>query len=75
MSESEAEIEISPRPLIRNFKEALQSFSCRVCGFGFETMYGDIGKRFIEAHHVEPIGLREGDVTTLITDLVPVCSN
>lgn len=61
--------------LIRKFKEGLRSFACSVCNFDFEKVYGDIGHRFVEAHHVEPIGMREGDSITSVTDLVPVCSN
>jgi hypothetical protein len=42
---------------------------------GGKVCYGPIGRGFIEAHHVEAIGLREGNTTTNIRDLIPVCSN
>ena len=29
--------------------------SCKVCGFNFEKMYGNIGKNFIEIHHIKPM--------------------
>lgn len=61
--------------LIRHFKEKLRDFSCTICNFDFQAVYGPIGRHFIEAHHVEPIGLREGDAPTLLADLIAVCSN
>jgi hypothetical protein len=60
--------------LIARFKEALQTFACSVCGFDFENTYGALGKEFIEAHHVAPLGAG-GERETRITDLQPVCSN
>jgi 5-methylcytosine-specific restriction protein A len=61
--------------LIGKFKDSLHSFACTICGFDFESVYGEMGKKFIEAHHVEPIGMREGDSPTLLSELVAVCSN
>ena len=66
--------ERDPR-LILAFKNGLRDFRCSVCGFDFARAYGPIGAGFIEAHHVEPIGLREGEALTSIADLIPVCSN
>ena len=47
---------------------------CMICGFSFEDKYGDIGKNFIEVHHIYPVsaGKRECNPET---DLVCVCSN
>ncbi len=61
--------------LIRRFKRSLKSFECLICNFDFEKVYGDLGRSFIEGHHVEPIGLRDGDEITDIRSLIPVCSN
>jgi 5-methylcytosine-specific restriction protein A len=61
--------------LIREFKRQLSSFVCSVCHFDFEQVYGAIGHGFVEAHHVEPIGLRDGSTSTTVHDLIPVCSN
>ena len=49
---------------------------CAICGFDFEAKYGEVGKEFIEVHHIVPISSIEGehDVDP-ITDLIPVCSN
>ena len=49
---------------------------CSVCGFDFEKVYGEIGRNFIEVHHVVPIHERKGEYDiNPINDLRPVCSN
>ncbi len=49
---------------------------CAVCGFDFEKTYGDIGRDFIEVHHIVPIHERGGEYTVdPIKDLRPLCSN
>jgi 5-methylcytosine-specific restriction protein A len=56
-----------------------EHYKCQVCGFDFEEKYGEIGKYFIEVHHIKPhtivsreIGQHEIDPRK---DLLPVCSN
>lgn len=49
---------------------------CAICGFDFEAKYGDVGKEFIEVHHIVPISSSEGEhEVDPINDLIPVCSN
>lgn len=53
---------------------------CVVCGFNFHNTYGEIGKDFIEIHHLEPMHLMdiEGEQTTLeeaIKKVATVCPN
>ena len=60
--------------LVGQFKAQLVSFECSVCGFDFENVFGELGRGFIEAHHVEPLN-ETGVVFRHIEDLVPVCSN
>lgn len=49
---------------------------CAICGFDFETHYGEVGKEFIEVHHIVPASSTAGDHDVdLINDLIPVCSN
>lgn len=49
---------------------------CMVCGFDFESMYGEIGKGFIEVHHIKPLSsLQEKVCINPSTDLVCLCSN
>jgi len=59
--------------LVRKFKESLDVFKCVVCNFDFETVYGEIGSGFIEAHHTIPIS--KGKRLSSVKDLVAVCSN
>lgn len=50
--------------------------SCAVCGFDFEKVYGDIGKGFVEVHHIVPVHERDGEyVVDPVKDLRPLCSN
>ncbi len=49
---------------------------CVVCGFDFEAVYGIIGRGFIHVHHLNPLGLTDGEYELdPITDLRPVCPN
>jgi len=50
--------------------------SCTVCGFNFESIYGQRGKGFIYVHHLVPVS-DIGDEYEInpITDLRPVCPN
>ncbi len=49
---------------------------CAACGFSFELTYGDVGKDFIDVHHLVPAS-RLGSTYELdpVTDLVPLCAN
>lgn len=50
--------------------------ACVVCGFDFGKIYGEIGRGFIEVHHVDPLSWAGGEREVCPqTDLVPVCSN
>jgi len=60
--------------LVGQFKAQLVNFECSVCGFDFESVFGDLGKGFIEAHHVEPLG-ETGVAFRRVEDLLAVCSN
>lgn len=49
---------------------------CTVCGMDFEKTYGELGKGFIEVHHIIPISQRGSEYeVNPIKDLVPLCSN
>jgi len=48
---------------------------CEVCGFSFMETYGKIGKGFIEAHHLNPLGERDGEQVTKKDEIALVCSN
>lgn len=49
--------------------------ACKVCGFDFNSVYGeDFANNFIEIHCIKPIE-NEFDVILPERDLIPVCSN
>lgn len=48
---------------------------CSACAFSFLDTYGEIGRDFIEAHHVQPISSLTSDTVVYLSDLAPVCSN
>ena len=53
-------------------------YTCQVCSFDFEKAYGELGKDYIEAHHLVPYSeLQEGASRTLSieTDFVVLCAN
>lgn len=49
---------------------------CRICGFNFEKVYGELGAMFIHVHHLKPLAKiqKEYEVDP-IKDLLPVCPN
>lgn len=49
-------------------------YVCQVCGMNFEETYGELGKEFIEVHHLHPVAQGERQVNP-IEDLIPLCSN
>ena len=60
----------------RNAAIKIHGSKCMACGFDFETTYGEIGRNFIEVHHVKPLcSLNEEVIIDPMTDLVCLCSN
>ncbi|MBR2254745.1 MAG: HNH endonuclease [Candidatus Methanomethylophilaceae archaeon] len=54
----------------------LHGARCMACGFDFEETYGELGRGFIEVHHVKPLyDLKEETVVDPSTDLVCICPN
>lgn len=51
-------------------------YKCMACGFDFEEKYGELGKEFIEVHHVVPLSSRTEVVNVNPeTDLICLCAN
>lgn len=49
---------------------------CQVCGMDFEEVYGEIGRGYIEVHHLFPVAGTEGEhLLNPIKELVTLCSN
>jgi 5-methylcytosine-specific restriction protein A len=42
------------RANLRKVKQAL-GYTCQACGFAFDRVYGELGRHFIEAHHLTPL--------------------
>lgn len=51
-------------------------YRCLICEMNFVERYGEIGKEFIEVHHLNPISETDGEhEVNPSTDLIPLCSN
>jgi 5-methylcytosine-specific restriction protein A len=48
---------------------------CVVCGFNFESSYGELGKGFIECHHTVPVSQLTQGQRTILKDVALLCSN
>ncbi|MCC8147618.1 DUF3578 domain-containing protein [Akkermansia sp.] len=61
---------------ISNWVKQQRGYKCEVCGIKLEERYGDIGKDYIEAHHLRPVAERKNaseEVTK--EDFVVLCPN
>ncbi len=51
-------------------------YECVVCGMNFVDVYGEIGKEFIEVHHLYPISETDGEhEVDPAAEMIPLCSN
>lgn len=63
-------------PIARNKCVALKGCVCSICGFDFEKAYGEIGKGYIQVHHIVPVSQIKGQYNVdYVKDLIPVCPN
>lgn len=63
-------------PINRKLCLLAHGYRCKVCGLLFEEKYGNIGKDYIEVHHLKPVSQVGPDYKIdPINDLVPICSN
>jgi len=65
---------------INEFRKIDSGLPCSACGFSFVKEYGEIGKDFIEVHHVEPMHEMEVfggriPLSEALKKVAPVCSN
>ena len=54
--------------------------ACRTCSFDFLDFYGEVGRGFIEIHHIRPVFQYEGDdmertLAQALANVAPVCAN
>jgi 5-methylcytosine-specific restriction protein A len=56
---------------------AIHGSRCKICGFDFGRVYGEIGEGFIHVHHLTPVSQvgAEGMFFDPLIDLIPVCPN
>ena len=69
---------IERNPRAAKAAKKLHGVRCQACALQFEERYGDIGKGFIEAHHLRPISsLDEGVAVSyeIAADFAVLCSN
>lgn len=57
------------------YKKENKRLQCQICNFDFEEKYGDLGRDFIEAHHIKPLCEHDKPATTRKEDIILVCSN
>jgi 5-methylcytosine-specific restriction enzyme A len=55
----------------------IKGYVCEACEFDFKTKYGNLGEKFIEAHHLTPISTLEiGKFKIdIVNDFAVLCSN
>lgn len=68
---------IERNPKLAKAAKAIHGYNCQVCGVNFQKLYGDIGKDFIEAHHLEPLSSLKGKriARDPRKDFAVLCSN
>jgi hypothetical protein len=59
----------------KQFKSLQGRLYCEICDFSFPQKYGEIGKDFIEVHHIRPLNEQKKETITTVNDLILVCSN
>ncbi len=69
-------IKYERNPINRELCLKANGYKCSVCGMDFEKMYGNIGKNYIEVHHIIPVSdMDHSSFIDPIHDLVPLCPN
>jgi 5-methylcytosine-specific restriction protein A len=59
---------------IRSYRDAHGNIDCEVCGFSFESTYGELGADYVHVHHVVPLHF-SGEVVNGLANLALVCAN
>lgn len=60
----------------RNECIAYYGTECQVCGFDFQKVFGEIGRGFIQVHHIVPVSeIGKKYQINPIADLRPICPN
>ena len=64
-------IEAKKKKVLRDVGE----LKCEACDFNFEKTYGELGKGYIECHHIIPLSNFQVNKETKLEDLALLCSN
>ena len=79
---SQVKTKVRSRKLVeiaKNHYAVDEKIYCSACHFNFEDFYGEIGKGYIEIHHLEPIfaqdDVLEQSIVEALANVSPVCSN
>ena len=48
---------------------------CEICSFSFYETYGELGKGYIEGHHIKPISEMTVETKIKASEILMVCSN
>lgn len=59
----------------KNILKEKGELKCEACDFDFEKTYGEIGKGYIECHHLIPLSNFQVNKETKLDDLALLCSN
>lgn len=63
-------------PVNRELCLEANGYSCSICGFDFEKVYGDIGRHYIHVHHIIPVSKMDKEyMINPVNDMIPVCPN
>jgi hypothetical protein len=69
---------IERNPRLAEDAKAVHGCDCQVCGFNYEKVYGEIGRGYIEAHHLTPLAELAPNGPVRLSpkdDFAVVCSN
>jgi 5-methylcytosine-specific restriction protein A len=63
--------------IAQTLKERAGRLRCEVpgCGFDFLEVYGEIGRNYVQVHHLKQLSELESPTKTTLKDLVMVCAN
>lgn len=63
-------------PVNRELCLEANGYTCKICGFDFEKVYGGLGFHFIHVHHIVPVSsYDEKYLINPVKDMIPVCPN
>ena len=63
---------------LSHFAKQIHGYTCQICGFNFLRVYGDLGKDYIEAHHLTPLHKLPPDSPIRLSprdDFAVLCAN